>query len=895
MRNPLPNPQIADGLGLPTTIARTRLKPCREAAERARITLLRAPAGYGKTSLLQDWQDAFLRSGAKVLFFSLSRWDTDFRRFWQTLLLATRRAGWPVEFPGDVENSQLAPHFFEELTRLIAGPFVMILDDAHFASDEALADLVDMAPRQVRLIIASRTKLPLPLARLRTLEQLVELGCNELRFDALESEELKAAAGRDEMTERELSRLVEKSEGWPVALKTALAQTSLQPTRAHRLSGCHADLAAYFEEEILAGISPRERTFLTAISILPRLSDDLCRYVSKDELAEQLLYKLHDDGLLISAIDTDHRWLRLHGLLAEYLQHRIPSERLDCRALHMRACDWFYGQGMTQEAFDHAHAAGNMQRAGEILLAEYRGLFACWRYGQFLKMALRLPQEVIEQFPEIGVAMAWPLAVRGQWAHAGALIDAARNSLISIAAEEGKQSESYRRLSFAIAHSEMVRAKYCGQNHLAERQCRELVEHYPDGDPFTLGVVFTSLMLVQCAGFRLKGVEYLNSQAMEQYRLAGVSGPNAFHVKTYARYLATVGRSDEAVDILAQALEDGAEKGNGRHFDALIAIPLCAIHYLRGELTEAENLLRRYREEAEQSNLIDMSIDYWVTRARLVWQRGDTPHAHYILRKGWFRAEAQGSEQFKASIGLERIRLLLASAQPDNAMRVGKELDLPTDIKTLLPESDGTQLNSIRAMCWVRLATTQNRVPDAIRVASAWLSYTLRGLATVDSVGWQLLLSHLYWLNGDVRAAQRCVRSALADASQAGLLRMVLDEGPVIGRLVAEECLRNSGEDGAESAFRTALLEGIRQEMGDAILSCEDSSVEERPICEALTGKELEILSMIGSGNRNVDVASKVGISEGSVKWYLQRIYDKMGVRKRSIAVERARQLGWLR
>ncbi len=895
MCKPLPDSQMAVRLGARPPVERKRLNHLRDAASCARIALLRAPAGYGKTTLMQEWKESFLQGKFDVISLDLTRRDQDSHHFRRNIAMAARRAGWSLDPSCDVADALFVCAFYDALASQAHGPILLMLDDAHFAPEALLQELVELAPDQVHLVLASRERLGIPLARLRTLEQLVELGPEDLRLDRDECAELFRQLADGQLIEREWAQLVDKSEGWPVGLKIALATQSNRPRGdGWQLTGRHVDLAAYFEEEVLNRLSPQERQFLTAISVLPRLTGDLCRYVSCDEQAELTLYKLHSDGVFLSAVDTEHRWMRLHGLLAEYLRQSLASAGLSEKALHMRACEWFEAKGMTQDAFDHAFAAGDMQRAGQILLAGYRDLFASWRYSQFLEMAQRLPKQIVDQLPELAVAMAWPLSVRRQWAHADTLIEKSRKSLDEIAREEGTSGATYRQLSFAIAHSEMVRTKYYGHNYTAERQCRELIDEYPDGDPFTLGVIYTSLMLVRCANFHLKGVEQTNSQALEQYRLAGINGPNAFHVKTYARYLWTVGRTDEAIEILSQALEDGVARGYGKRFGSLVAIPLAAIHYSCGHLDEAESLLTHYREEAEQSNLVDMSTDCWVTRARIAWQKDDRAHAHYILRKAWFCAEAQGSDRFKVSIGHERIRLLLASGQPDVAKQVGKDLELPDDSKSLMPESDGTQINSLRAMAWVSLAMAQGRLPDAVRVASAWGSFTLRAMAVADSVSWHLLLSRAHWLSGDHRAAQRCIRSTLSDAAQANMLRLVLDEGPIVGRLVAEECGRNRGEDAREQSFREALMGEVSRHMGDSLIADRESQIPDGRIYEALTRKELEILSMIGSGKRNVDVAGMVGISEGSVKWYLQRIYDKLGVRKRSIAVERARQLGWL-
>ena len=877
-------------------VARRRLAPLREKAAMARLTLLRAPAGHGKTVLLREWAKAFRRDGTRVVALTLDQRDRDPACLRAGIARAAKLLVPSVESDPILPDADFYAALFAQLTANLSSSVILMLDNAAFAGADgrSLRLLVEAAPPGLPIIAAARGSIELPLARLRAEDDLVELDAGHLRFDLNEIGELASGLHMAGASPGMLRRLYETTEGWPLGVKIALRSMDGRPPAMDRINGCHSAIAEFFEEEVWTDCEEPMRRLLARSSVLEELSAGLCAATCEDAEAEARLAQAVARGLFLEPVDAERRWFRLQPLFRQFLRMKLGASGQDPQLCHRRASEWFDGEGMIERAFDHAMGAGDPERAAEILVSGYRNLFASWRYPDFLRMAAGLPEQVREAFPEIGLAMAWPLAVRGKAERVRQLVASSREELERIGRTKGTFSAEYRTLAASILHREMVQAQYSGRSDKAEQMCLTLIHDYPDADPFTLGVTHTTLIHAACNNFHLRGLERVSAQAQDCYARAGVVGPNAFHVKTYARYLVMTGRSGEAVELLSSAMEDGLAAGYGEAFASLIAIPLAATLYLRNELDRARELIERYGADAERYGLVDLTADLWLTRAQLARHAGDNDKAMRLLEKAGPAAEAEGSERFRTLIAAERIRQLIASGQLDPAVRVGRELGLPREGESLSPRSGVTLLCGLRAMCWTRLAASAGRVAEALRLAGQWATFSRRVGLVVEGVRWQLLQASLHQVNGDQRAAQRSLRGAIADASPAHLVRLVLDEGPAIAGLVLQESLDLTGQPCEGTAFRQVLLDLMRVEMGHLFQGSAEMVEADVGVTGGLTCKELEILSMIGSGKRNADVARIVGMSEGSVKWYLQQIYDKIGVRKRSLAVDRVRQLGLL-
>ena len=243
-------------------------------------------------------------------------------------------------------------------------------------------------------------------------------------------------------------------------------------------------------------------------------------------------------------------------------------------------------------------------------------------------------------------------------------------------------------------------------------------------------------------------------------------------------------------------------------------------------------------------------------------------------------------------MGAERIKLLLRASRPEDAAQVAKDLGIPRDGDSVMPISRAGGQHEARALAWLRMAQAQNRIPEAIKVARQWRAFFANVRAVRNLIRWDILVAGLMFLDGQYRPAQRVLRQALSLAAPGRFLRSFLDEGPLIGTLLIEQFSANTPLTDATDRFGAELAALFEQETGRPAGSMQCLEPDALRLGGAVSSREMEILTMVSSGMLNREIGEKLGMTEGSVKWYLQQIYNKIGVRRRSQAVERARQFG---
>jgi LuxR family transcriptional regulator, maltose regulon positive regulatory protein len=425
------------GLGV-RSVERPRLLRALHRALDCRLTLVVAAAGWGKSTAIAQW----LR-GAAVPFgwLSLDAADGDVTRFWRHLLTAVQQAAPDtgaalrrLEAAGaDVERDVL-PVAVNELTDT-GRDIVVVLDDYHLVADLAvhrsLAALVERAPPCLHLVIASRTDPPLPLSRLRVAGQLADVRADQLGFTADEAARLLAGAVA-EVSPQDVTRLVERTEGWAAGLQLAglrLAGRVDRQARTEfiaRFTGADRHVVDYLGEEVLAALPGPVHDFLLQTSVLPRLCVPLADAVTGRDDAASMLAAVEKANLFLIALDDEGRWFRYHQLFRDLL--RLELDRagvVPARVLHQRASGWFCEQGLLPEAIEHALSAGDAGTAGELIASGWRAEFNRGHLRTVQAWVDRLPPGAASGDPRLTVAQLWLQLDRGRLEEAGATLAAA--------------------------------------------------------------------------------------------------------------------------------------------------------------------------------------------------------------------------------------------------------------------------------------------------------------------------------------------------------------------------------------------------------------------------------------------------------------------------------------
>jgi LuxR family maltose regulon positive regulatory protein len=404
-------------------VVRPRLRQILDEAGRARLVLLSAPAGFGKTTLVTDWLAA---SRARHAWLSLDEADNDPARFLRYLHASGQALDGGAEPRGHTKGRPPDRDLVLAglVDRIRAGPrrACIVLDDFHLIRATAVhaivTELLDRLPRNGQLVIATRSDPPLPLARLRARGELVEIRADALRFDAVESEAfLDEALGLD-LVPPDVAHLAERTEGWAAALQLAglsLRGRSDRSRLVREFGASNRFVLDYVVDEVLASLPETTQQFLLATSVLGRLCGPLCDAVTGAHDSQDRLEAIERANLLLFPLDQERGWYRYHQLFADLLQARLARRDPELpAALHGRASAWFEGNGQIDRAVDHALRAGDIARSVALVRGAWLSIMhggELWTVQGWLD---RLPPATLRDDPQLCATYAWGLVLRGE-------------------------------------------------------------------------------------------------------------------------------------------------------------------------------------------------------------------------------------------------------------------------------------------------------------------------------------------------------------------------------------------------------------------------------------------------------------------------------------------------
>jgi LuxR family transcriptional regulator, maltose regulon positive regulatory protein len=907
---------LATKLHLPRTrpgfVARPRLADRLTPAHGRELTLVCAPAGFGKTALLADWASG---SGRPVAWLSLDAGDNDPARFWRHVAAALdgMRPGIAARVAALLQGLQ--PTSFEAVVATlvnelagVAEEVVLVLDDYHLiqapAVHESVGFLLEHLPASLRLVVASRVDPPLPLARLRARGQLVELREHDLRFTEAEAAELLGAAVGAELPEGAVAALTARTEGWAAGLQ--LAALSLQGRSdigafVEGFSGSHRYVLDYLAEEVLDRQPEPLRTFLLESSVPERLCGPLCDAVTGRADSQQLLEQVERANLFLVPLDDVRGWWRFHRLFADLLQARLRQERPEREPeLHRAAAAWFEAHGLAEEAVRHALAAGEAGWVARLMEQHFPGLLWVSQDPTLSRWLTELPPSVVRE-PWLCVALASQAAMGGRLEEAERLLVAAERAPAGGAATPGPPAATpgpragaavrlAEDLPSVIAMNRANFARLYGDPGPATRFAHQAQAELAGDDPLTRAVIDWNLTQADLLGGRLEGVEPSLRRVMAAYRAAGVPLLAAGVCYDLAQVQHALGRLGAAITTCHQALELAGA------VDPELS-PAAAAHARLAELL-------RERDE------LDAALDHATRGVALCRQHEFAwPLAVALPALAWIR-QAQGD--------------------PDGAWAA------MTEAERALPDPRVVDLFNPAPAQAARLALAQGRVEDAARFVRG------RGLGPEDEPSYprereHLVLARVLMAQGEpqralgllarlhaaaaaqgrtgsviqVRALQALARSASGDHAGAldalaealalgapeGWLRVFVDEGPPMATL-ARKLLVDRRQQRPAAAIPRDQLARLADAFERAGLPIRPPTsrggVAAAGLVEPLTARELEVLELLAAGSPNRAIAERLVVTPETVKKHLSHLFGKLGVTNRTQAVARARELGLL-
>ena len=638
----------------PGLVSRPRLVERLDQGIGRKLTLVSAPAGFGKTTLLAEWLAAGLPSKQVAGWVSLDQSDNDPALFWAYFITALHKVQSQVGAGAlSLLHSPQPPPIESVLATLIneingiEDDFAFILDDFHLIDappvHNGIAFLLDHLPAQMHLVIASRSDPPLPLARLRGRSESTELRASDLRFIAAE-----AAAFLNEvmglgLRAADVAALEARTEGWIAGLQ--LAALSMQGRAdvhgfVAAFSGDDRYIVDYLVEEVLHSQPERVRSFLLQTSILDKLSGPLCDAVTSGEEGKELLETLERGNLFVVPLDDKRQWYRYHHLFADVLQaHSLAEQPERVPALHRRASVWYEQNKMPADAVRHALAAEDFERVAGLVELAWSAMRRGYREATVLGWIQALPDELVRVRPGLCVAYAWTLMAAGQieagelrlrdaeqWLETTANIDERPQGMVVV-------DEAYFcRLPATIASARAYHALALGDVPGTVKYARRALDLFPEDDYYERGGPAALLGLAYWARGDLEVAHRSLAEGMAYLRLAGnglLSISGAFILAEIKR---AQGRLQEAINVYEQSLQLAAEHGDPVFpGTAEIYVGLSELHRQRGDLEAAAQHLSRSEEIGGQAVIPGNESRLYAARAQIKAAEGDGNGALELL------------------------------------------------------------------------------------------------------------------------------------------------------------------------------------------------------------------------------------------------------------------------
>jgi len=877
---------------LHTQIARKRLTDLSDAVDASRVTTLYAPAGYGKTTAMLQWADDLSARGRTVLWLAARAGIRSLDDFSAALLAAIKQAGIDcTAHPCDAPLNELIARLAAEQGNRL----VLVIDDAQILPADALnlvTHIVASARDALTTIIASRSMKTIPIARLRSLGYLLEVGAADLCFTLAETSELIARNGQGPVDTELLQHLVDTTQGWPAGIAMARSIQHKDWTEGCetplRLSGLRREFESYFSEEVVSPEPLPVRDFLVSTAILDELTPSACAAVMNCDDSRQMLETVEESGLFLQAVDADRSSYRYHPLFREMVVRRLydrdPSRAAE---LQRRASRHYAATGNVLQAILHAEWSGDH----EFLADQLDILAEPLVYGGYLyrvnEAATGMTSVDFAARPMLALALAWRRIRSLAFESAESLIGLAETHLAHLQALGAADTRDLRHLSRVIDHRRIMLGAARDDMTSVERGAETLLREFGDDQPYLSCSLLAQLMASRRELYHFHDMLRLEAETRRALGRPGSDFASISLKASVAPTLVVQGKIETAEQMLREALEFASKiEGSGSGLAALPALPLAELFYDRGQLEEARELVEIYLPLAREWGFVDQLAAGHVVRARLLFNDGDLPAALKALDETHLLAIECGLTRLRAYAVGEQVRMLVRSGEPRQAHAALVASGLEPEGEPY-PTLNPTRQHECIAIAWLRLEMQSHRLVRARKVAKRWTEFVRRNGAIRSAVVFELLLAEIAVLAGDRSEARRAVREAVTLAAPAGWTRIFLDEGDAIVSLLVEAYGQGPMLDSVPDQFAAKLVAAFNG-------STEPEIEIEYGLGSRLVNRELDILRMVGGGLRNREIGNRLGLTEGTVKWYMQQIYDKLGVRRRPQAVMRARHLGIL-
>lgn len=908
---------------------------------RGKLTLVSAPAGFGKTTLLSEWATS---CGRAVAWLSLDYEDTDQARFLAYLIAAFQtivpdfgvETDKLLQSPEPIPSETILTLLLNEIGTLYRGcdeiwrlrqrhsrktnsgfraeqsvndKVVLVLDDYHLIDTESINDvltfIIDHLPPQLHIVIATRELPKLPLARLRAQGQLTELRASELRFTFSEvAKFLNQVIGLN-LTSKAINTLEARTEGWVTGLQ--LAAISLQGNHnktdfIDSFSGSHHFVLDYLVEEVLQQQPKDIQNFLLCTSILERLCGSLCDALlpSAPSSGQEILEYLERANLLLVPLDNKQEWYRYHHLLADALQvHLFKGKSNEVVELHLRASIWYEQNDLRPNAIHHALAAKDFERAADLIESEW--LINSDSYFQpaiWYRWVQALPDELVRTRAKLSISLAFEMLISGQLQPAAdRLRDANRllemppiandalGSSPNKSVDVDDENTRFQRTLLSVAWA--FHAQALGDRVGTIKRARQALKFLPESNQLLIGLANSMLGLAYWTNSDLEEADKHMAAAIAYLRKAGSRLYAISCAYVLANIKITQGRLFEAVHLLEATLNDVTGPGKvALPGTADLHLGLSLLYREQGKADDANQHLMRCEALGKQAALPEWPYALKLAQARFKEDQGKLDDALKLIEE---------AEQFYREGPVPNVRPV-AALKTRLWIKQGRLADVHYWVRSkgLSIEGDLTYLHEFEHITLARLLLSQSvsgqsesAIHEVLELLARLRQEAEKGDRNSSLIEILILQALAYETLNQTDAALISLQQALTLAEPQGYVRIFLDEGIELADLVSK-----AASKGIMPHYSGKLLALFETE----VVVNKDTSADPaiQPLIEPLSQRELEVLQLIAEGYSNQEISKRLHLVVSTVKGHNQRIFGKLQVQRRTEAVARARELGIL-
>ena len=864
-----------------------------------KLTLVSAPAGFGKTSLVSEWTAGLEQP---LAWLSLDEDDDEAVRFFDYFVAALQRVNEAIagEIQGVLRSGQLPP--VEIISTVLINDiletpekFLLVLDDFQVIQERAilqvLESMLNNQPPQLHLVLVTREDPLLPLARLRANDQMTEIRAGDLRFNSTEANRFLNEIMGVSLSQGEIEALQKRTEGWAVGLQ--LAGLSMQGKSdpggfIARLGGGHRYILSYLTEEVLSTQPEDIQNFLLHTSILDKLNGELCDAVTGRTDSSVLLENLYRANLFLIPLDEQGRWYRYHHLFGDLLRnqlHRSQAESLS--ELHQRASRWYETADMPGEAIEQALAAEDYARAVTLLERHAMGLINQGYAKTVERWMQKIPVELHSQSPRANLAFAWMHLLRGSYSRIFPYLEKAQAAVSQDEAALNQVGEASQALQAEISSLQSNLLHVQGKVAESIEQASRALELAQPQDFYIRGLANLGLGgAYRQAGDYARSVQAYQN-AIQSSRAAGNRVPEMLAVSGLTLMAIQHGQLRFAAEVCSQALQRlEQDEDNPPPIAGAVHGALGLVNYEWGRIDSA----RQHFDHALQLGALgghNASVIYTRTaQARMFQAQGALQAAGESLQAAATLLEIGAPAWLRPEVAAQQVRLYLAQGNPLAAKTVleahgisGQEVRLPEAVgypRELL------YIAKIRLSLYRAVGGDQRgELEPALVLANLLYAESAAGQRMGIALQVLLVRAQVCFILGDRQASLQDLDQALALAGPQAYQQIFLEEGPAMATLLRMNLVSSAHKD-----YIAKLLQAFPVKE-----SAPAATPANQALIEPLTEREMEVLALMAEGLTYSEIAERLVVSLNTVRYHVKGVYGKLTVNNRTKAVETARRL----